>query len=121
MILSRRTVLKSGVASALVAGAGVSHIASAAPALLVYDSRVAASAAFALCQPAPAIDIATEDSALWRSLRAFGANGPVAGLTSWSDWVVIRGLLEEKGLRMTSETRQDRLFRWTMAHPAARS
>ncbi|MBB3861644.1 hypothetical protein GGQ88_002932 [Novosphingobium hassiacum] len=45
----------------------------------------------------------------------------VTGLTRWSDWTVLRGLLEERGLRTTEETRvpgrlsgRDHLFRWSM-------
>lgn len=114
MIVSRRNVLKSGVATAIVAGTGASQVATAAPGLLVFDSRLPASQVFAHSHFAPAIDVAQEDAALWRNLRGALPSGPVAGLTTWSDWVVIRGLLEEKGLRMTSETRQGRLFRWNM-------
>jgi hypothetical protein len=119
MILSRRHVLKSGVATAIVAGGGMSQIASATPGLLVYDSRIPASAAFALSHAVPAIDIAQEDAALWRNVRGIAQPGAVAGLTGWSDWVVIRGLLEENGLRMATQTQQGRLFRWTMRQPTS--
>lgn len=119
MTLSRRNVLKSGVATAIVASGGMSQIASAAPGLLIYDSRIPASATFAFDHAIPAIDIAQEDAALWRNVRSIAQPGAVAGLTGWSDWVVIRGLLEEKGLRMATQTQQGRLFRWTMRQPTS--
>jgi len=41
--------------------------------------------------------------------------GRVVGLTSWSDLVLARGLLEEKGLRLRAQARCGRLFYWEMS------
>lgn len=57
-------------------------------------------------------------STRWRALREAGL-GPgccVAGLTTWSDWTVVRGMLSGSGLRVRSEIRRaDGLFQWVMA------
>ncbi len=43
------------------------------------------------------------------------AEGPVGGLTGWSDWVIVRGLLQEKGKRVKSQRQAGALFHWSMA------
>jgi len=115
MILSRRNLLASGAAAATVAAVGGSHFAAGAPpALVVYDSRRTDSLAFARSIAAPRIDIAREDANLWRAVRSAAVDGTVVGLTGWSDWVLVRGMLEEKGKRLRREARVGRLFQWTM-------
>jgi hypothetical protein len=39
----------------------------------------------------------------------------VSGLTSWSDFVQVRGVLQEKGKRLRLESRRGELFYWEMA------
>jgi hypothetical protein len=39
----------------------------------------------------------------------------VSGLTSWSDFVQVRGVLQEKGKRLRLESRRGKLFYWEMA------
>lgn len=114
MILSRRNLLASGAAAATVAAVGGSRLAAAPPALVVYDSRRADSLAFARSIAAPRIDVAREDANLWRAVRGVAVEGIVVGLTGWSDWVLVRGMLEEKGKRLRREARAGRLFQWTM-------
>ena len=115
MILSRRKLLASGAAAATIAAAGGLRLAAAAlPSLVIYDSRRVDSLAFAQTIAAPRIDIAREDANLWRAVRGVAIQGTVVGLTAWSDWVLVRGMLEEKGKRMRSETRNGRLFQWAM-------
>ncbi len=115
MNISRRTILKGagaiGAASALPAFA-----AEPTPGLIVFDSRIPESRAFAAGKNAVLIDVAHEDKSFWRNLRSVPA-GQVAGLTTWSDWVVVRGYLEEQRLRLRSEARVDNsaLFKWRMA------
>lgn len=116
MILSRRGLLASGAAAATVAAVGGSRFAAGPPpALVVYDSRRADSLAFARSIAAPRIDIAREDANLWRAVRNLAVDGTIVGLTGWSDWVLVRGVLEEKGKRLRREVRAGRLFEWTMA------
>lgn len=115
MTLPRRRLLASGALAATVAAIGGARLAAAAPPpLIVYDSRRAASRAFAQGRAGPRIDIAGEDAAQWRTLRRLPADGTVTGLTGWSDWVQLRALLEEKGKRLKQQTKAGRLFHWTM-------
>jgi hypothetical protein len=62
-----------------------------------------------------AIDVAQEHANFWRTLRKATPRGRVVGLTAWSDLVLVRGLLEEKGLRLRAEARCGRLFYWEMS------
>lgn len=115
MILSRRNLLASGAAAATTAAVGGSRFAADAPsALVVYDSRRADSLAFARSIAAPRIDIAQEDGNFWRAVRSIAVDGAVVGLTGWTDWVLVRGMLEERGKRMRHQARVGRLFQWTM-------
>lgn len=115
MILSRRSLIVSGAAAVTVAAVGRSRLAAAAPpALVVYDSRRPDSLAFARSITAPRIDIAREDANFWRAVRSVTVDGTVVGLTSWSDWVLVRGMLEEKGKRLRREQQVGRLFQWAM-------
>lgn len=116
MILSRRYLLASGGAAATVVAIGGSRLAAAAPlpTLVVYDSRRADSLTFARSIAAPRIDIAREDGNLWRAVRNVSVDGPIVGRTGWSDWVLVRGMLEERGKRVRREEQVGRLFQWTM-------
>jgi TAT (twin-arginine translocation) pathway signal sequence len=104
MSVSRRTVLKG--AAGLSAAA---TITTAAPprdaAVIVYDSRLAEARAFAARHKGQQlIDIAFAESEQWQSLRMLPANATrISGLTGWSDWVAVRGFLEERGLRCKAE------------------
>jgi hypothetical protein len=116
MNLSRRTMIQSSAAVVALGATNANARAVAAqPGLIIFDSRVAASRAFAADFAAPHIDVATEDLLLWRSLRTVAVSGPVLGLTGWSDWVVVRGLLQEKGKRLKQESKSGTLFLWRMA------
>lgn len=114
MKLSRRSLIKVGAVASLAASGTARAMAGAAPALVIYDSRLPESRAFAALIPAPRIDVAQEDARFWASLRAAAPKGRIAGLTRWSDLVVVRGYLEEQGRRLRHETRQGMLFRWDM-------
>ncbi len=114
MKLSRRNLIKSTAAATVVAAASAKAGSAAAPALFVYDSRSAESRALAKRHLCPSIDVAKEDANFWSSLRTLSPSGPVIGLTSWSDLVMVRGFLEEKGLRLKSEKPRGALFHWSM-------
>lgn len=114
MKLSRRSMLKWG-AAAPVALSGTARAAlGPAPALIIADSRLPASRAFAAGHSAPVIDVAHEDARFWSTLRSAAPQGGVVGLTSWSDFVIVRGALEGQGKRLKSQSREGRLFRWEM-------
>lgn len=114
MKLSRRSLIKVGAVASLAASGTARAMAGAAPVLVIYDSRLPESRAFAALIPAPRIDVAQEDARFWASLRAAAPKGRIAGLTRWSDLVVVRGYLEEQGRRLRHEMRQGMLFRWDM-------
>jgi len=119
--LDRRTVLKGAV----VAGAAPLIAGAAAPArtLLVFDSRLPESLAFARHLGAVhRLDLAGAHASQWADLRGeLPAVTRIEGLTGWSDWVAVRGELEARGLRLTAEDRvsaplsgKAHLLRWTM-------
>jgi len=83
----------------------------------VFDARVPESFAFA-AGAAIQIETGLLRSSRWRALRAAGLRPGqrIAGLTTWSDFTVARGMLSAKGLRVRSELRRkDGLFEWVMA------
>ncbi len=116
MTVSRRTLLKGtaaiGAATALPAIAARSKVMCT-----VIDSRIPASLRFAKHAVGPVIDVAHEDAAFWTNLRS-APEGNVTGMTRWSDFVTIRGLLEEQGKRLRDQSYDGStaLFTWTMAY-----
>lgn len=124
MKLDRRTTMKG---SALL-GAGALLPLSAARAagdrpLLVFDSRLKETRTFTEGRQEYArLDIAREEGSLWQAARKFGPQPRmVEGLTRWSDYVQLREIFEEHGLRVASERKlaaplsgRGELFRWSM-------
>ncbi|KUR73003.1 hypothetical protein AQZ52_07345 [Novosphingobium fuchskuhlense] len=118
MRTTRRGVLKGGALAGAVAAVPVAaHASAQAVAVIVHDSRLAESASFA---GGRGIDLAAVS--LRDAQAALESATRVEGLTRWSDWTVLRGLLEEQGLRRTAEARigaplsgHDGLLRWSMA------
>jgi len=123
MTVSRREML-GGAALLGAAGAfGLHRMAGQgttipAPRFVIYDSRKPASLAYAQAQGGVVrIDLAQEQAANWRSIRALDGQSPVAGVTGWTDYVAARGWLEQRGLRVAVQAHDRRhdLIRWTMA------
>jgi hypothetical protein len=83
--------------------------------MIVYDSRLPQSRGLLRQNSRRAVDVADEHANFWRTLRAAAPRGRVVGLTAWSDLVQVRGLLEEKGLRLRAEARCGKLFYWEMS------
>lgn len=81
--------------------------------MAIFDSRLPESRNFAAQAKADGLrlfDIAGEEENLWDRARAgFGlAEGEaVAGMTRWSDWLIVRGLLHERGRRVRHVMRVD--------------
>ncbi len=108
--------------AALVAVPLLGGATLATPCLVVFDSRVPESAAFAASLAGTRIDLARAHETLWADLRGYvGDIGAVEGLTGWSDWIVVRGEFEARGFRLGSEDRvtallsgKVHLFRWSM-------
>jgi hypothetical protein len=114
LFLTRRRLITFATLFGAVARVPVVFAAKTKAVLVVYDSRTAQGSGFVTLHGGIAIDVAQEDSRFWRSLRTPLGNGSIVGLTSWSDYVLARGLLEEQGKRLQHERRDGRLFRWTM-------
>ena len=117
MTLTRRKLLESALLAAAAAGAGRTLACAAfspVPDVRVYDSEVPLSRAW-LCDHADrGVDVALERASRWTRLRSLAPSGRVAGLTTWSDYVQARGLLQEKGKRLRVELRSANLFYWEM-------
>ncbi len=122
MQVSRRAMLKGGaLATSAIALPALAMEMQAVP-LVIFDSRIPESLAFASTQVGlRSIDLAQGTEAAWRAL---GNPSHVTGLTRWSDWTVLRGALEEQGLRADKESRtsaplsgREHLFRWSMGRP----
>lgn len=116
MRTDRRGVLKGGALAGVAAAMPVAAQAAEAM-IVVFDSRLAESASFGGGQ---GIDLARVSLREAHGLLAGAVR--VEGLTRWSDWTVLRSLLEEQGLRRRAETRMgaplsghDGLLRWSMA------
>lgn len=122
--IDRRGLLRAGTLAAAAAGTpGAARAAAAAlPALVVFDSRVAESRAFAQGFPlASRHDLALGPLALRARLSAL-EGGRIEGLTGWADWVALRGAARGTGLRLSADQRitaplsgRRNLFRWTLA------
>ena len=116
MRLSRRSLLTSLLFAAAAGSAVAAGPRRGRPAsLLVYDSRWPQSRALCGRLAEHAVDVAHEHAHRWQSLRTVPAGGTIIGLTSWSDLVLARTLLQERGRRLRSETRCGNLFYWEMA------
>ena len=116
MSITRRAMLQLALVSAATLATGTSNAIAVPPqALLVYDSRLPQSCALRSAHVGRVLDLAYEQANLWRNLRNLRPGGRVVGLTSWSDYVQVRSLLEERRSRLRAETRFGRLFYWEMA------
>jgi hypothetical protein len=122
MRIDRRGLLKGSALAGVAAGIPMAAQAAAmAPALVVFDSRLAESADYGRSAAAPGhLDLAAVS--LREVHQAIAGAARIEGLTRWSDWTVLRGLLEADGLRRASEARlaaplsgHDGLWRWSMA------
>jgi hypothetical protein len=113
--LSRRTLLGLAGGALMIRSSGVLAIGNPGPHLVIYDGRLPAAAGFAGRADAEGLrlfDIAGQDAVAWRGARnGFGlaAAATVVGCTSWSSFVDLRGLLGERGLRVTEEVPLDRV------------
>ena len=117
MIITRRSLLKCALVAA-TAVPGTSRLRPEPGVLLVYDSRLPQSLALRRSHGGRSIDLAREHANMWGNLRRLRSSGRVVGLTSWSDLVQVRGLLEQRGSRLRAQARRGRLFYWEMAAPA---
>lgn len=117
MTVSRRGLLKLGTLAAVASIPTGMAIARKRPSLVIFDSRLPQSIAFARAHGGRAIDIAHENTQFWRAIRTASPKGRVVGMTRWSDLVLVRATLEEKGKRMQHQAQADphQPFIWEMA------
>lgn len=114
--VTRRGVLKGaavvGAATAVPLGAA----AMSARRLVIFDSRLPASLAFARSMPAgQRIDLAEDGDPRFAALRSGLAKGTVVeALTRRSDLVDLRHELARQGLRLSQQRAERGLFRWSM-------
>lgn len=116
MSVTRRSVLQGLLVAATAMSTGTSQALSLpSDSLLVYDSGLPESRAFASRHTGRPVDLADERANRWQSLRSHRSTATVVGLTSWSDLVQVRAALEPRGLRMRAEARCGQLYYWEMA------
>lgn len=114
--VTRRGLLKG---AAVVGAAGALPLtakAMGARRLVIFDSRVPASLAFARTMPAAhQIDLAEAHATRFAVLRMASPKGlTVEALTSRSDMVDLRHELVRKGLRISGTPHYGPLVRWSM-------
>lgn len=115
MMLSRRAFLQTTAAAVSAASAATPAAAAlVGPAMLIYDSRISVSLAFAQRSARARIDLAHMEGERWASLRRTLPDGPIVGLSRWSDYVMARGFAQEQGRRVRMERRVGGLVEWQM-------
>jgi hypothetical protein len=115
MMLTRRALLASAVLASTLSTGGAAEGRRRVPrTLLVFDSRLPLSRAWLGSNAGNSIDVAHEQANRWSQLRCSAPVGRVAGLTRWSDYIQVRGALEQKGKRLRLEARSGGLFYWEM-------
>lgn len=114
--LTRRSVLKG---AAVVGAAGALPLGAAAMGvqrIVIFDSRLPASVAFARTMPAAyTIDLAEAHATSFATLRRGLPGGmTVEALTRRGDMVDLRHELVRQGLRLSGQPRYGALVRWSM-------
>jgi len=120
VIVDRRQALTGLIAGAALSGAPAARAAVRdAQTVIVADLRLPAVRRLtAGYRPARLIDLSAAHADLWREMRGFVPGGArVIGVTRWSDWIAVRGLLIERGLRVRAERPLAvvRAFFWEMS------
>ena len=106
--IDRRTALTIGGAAAAAAAGGLPAVAATfkpAGGVVLFDAssrEVRGMAEAVRGQRLLALD--QDPVRMWRTHLA-GRRSPVRGLTRWSDYLVLRGMAEEEGLRLVAEAR----------------
>lgn len=114
MTVSRRTLIKGSALTLVVSTVGSSVVDLPDVAAVIFDSRLLASQAFAAHYHGRRIDIADEDPKFWQSVRTMAKQGHIVGMTGWADFVIVRGFLQDRGMRITHETFENGCCRWSM-------
>jgi hypothetical protein len=114
--VTRRNVLKGAAVAGVATAAPLGAAALGPRRLVIFDSRLPASLAFARTMPAAqAIDLAEAHATRFTALRQDLPKGlTVEGLTRRSDLIALRHELGRQGWRLSAEAPIRGLFRWTM-------
>jgi hypothetical protein len=118
--VDRRGALALGGAALLVPAVASAGTAKPSCGILLFDP--ASPTARALAKQAygqQLIALRGDPVRLWRDRLATAA-GPIGGITTWADYVILRGLAAERGLRIRHEEHvavpgKAMLVRWTAA------
>lgn len=118
--IDRRAALSLGAAALLVPAVASAGTTRPVSGIMLFDP--ASPEARAMAQEARGqrlIALNGDPVRFWRD-RLANAVGPIGGITSWSDYVLLRGLAAEHGLRVRHEEHiavagKPMLVRWTAA------
>ena len=118
--IDRRRALALGGAAMLAPATASAVTSRASCGILLFDA--ASEEACAIAKRAIGqrlIALEGDPVRLWRDQLA-AARGPIGGVTSWSDYIILRGLASEQGLRIRQEEHvavagKPMLVRWTAA------
>ena len=114
--VTRRGLLKAGAVASVAVAVPVGAAVLKGAALVVHDSRVPESRAFARTAGGQALDLAQEHGQRFATIRSGLPKGSrIEGLTRWSDYVALRRELYRQGFRVTAESRSGALMRWSLA------
>lgn len=115
--VTRRGVLKGAATAAAAVAVPVGAKAMGLKRVVIYDSRLPASLAFARTTPAAfAIDLADAQADRFALVRRGLPGGmAVEALTRRGDMVALRSELARQGLRQSGTPRYGALVRWSMA------
>jgi hypothetical protein len=118
--IDRRAALGLGGAALLVPAVASAGATRPASGIMLFDPASAEARAMAKdARGQRLIPLKGDPVRFWRDSLADVA-GPIGGITSWSDYVMLRGLAAEQGLRVRSEEHiavagKPMLVRWTAA------
>ena len=107
-----RRALLGGAAGVTGLAAMPMAFANPGPDLHIFDSRLDSAPPSARATH----DIANEDATHWRASRDLAVKPGVSvkGVTHWSDWVILRSLFNERGLRTRSLSMTGSIATWEM-------
>ncbi|WP_428410337.1 hypothetical protein [Hyphococcus sp.] len=119
--MKRRELLACSAAALSFGPIATANTVSREPILYVYSSDIPQARWLAQKSTQSSkslIALKGDLMALWKTTLN-RRHGPLHGVTSWSDYVLLRGLAEEHGLRLREEMQLQAegktLFRWVMA------
>lgn len=114
--LSRRRFLTLSSAALVIAPFGGAALAGSAsaisnpPSVWVYHPMLASPKPYSVATQV--INVVEDQNNGWRMLRSLGQIHSAAGITSWSDLLIVRGQLESQGMRLAESVERGPAFHW---------